>query len=93
MRKKLGYWRSFQVHLEHGPGMPLSVVVYGEAEFARGGWRAHTHLQTVWHFDRGRAELFSLFWNIDEAIPRPSWPLDPRKRYLDPPPKRDWEPA
>ena len=37
MRKKLGSWRNFQKYLEYGPGVPLSVMVYGEAEFARGG--------------------------------------------------------
>ena len=92
LRRNLGSWRSFQAHLAHGPGVPLSVVVYGQAEFARGRWRARTRLETVWHFDRGRAELFSLFLD-GEPIPMRSWPWDPRKRYWDPPPKRNREPA
>jgi len=89
MRQKLGAWQSYQAHSKHSPGIPLSVVVFGEAEFARG--RAHTHLETVWHFDRGRAELFSLDLN-GEAIP-PSSPFQHGKRYLDPPLKRNREPA
>jgi hypothetical protein len=41
MRKKLGAWQSFQAHSKHGPGVPLSVVVYGEGEFAKA---AHTRI-------------------------------------------------
>ena len=89
MRNKLGAWQSFQGHSKHSPGVPLSVVVYGEGEFARS--HAHTHLETVWHFDRGRAELFSMNLN-GEAIP-PASPFQPGKRYLDPPLKRNREPA
>jgi hypothetical protein len=89
LREKLGSWRSFQAHLAHGPGVPLSVVVYGEAEFAKRA--TQTRLETVWHFDRGRAELFSLFLDGD-AIPMRS-PSRPRDRYMDPPPKGNSEPA
>jgi hypothetical protein len=92
LREKLGSWRSFRAHLGHGPGVPLSVVVYGEAEFAKGRWRASTQVETVWHFDEGRAELFSLFLD-GEAIPMRLWPLDPRNRYQDPPPKRNRKPV
>ncbi|HET9319165.1 MAG TPA: hypothetical protein VFO27_05305 [Bryobacteraceae bacterium] len=92
LREKLGSWRSFQAHLARGPGVPLSVVAYGEAEFAKSRWRAHMRLETVWYFDRGRAELFSLLLD-SEAIPIRSWPSDPRKRYWDPAPKRNREPA
>jgi len=85
LRKKLGLWRSFQAHVTHGPGVPLSVAVYGEAEFADGRWRTRTQIGMVWHFDRGRAELFSLFLD-GEAIP--TWaPSRPRDRYMDPPMK------
>ena len=89
LHNELGSWRRFQTHLRHGPGIPLSVVVYGEAEFAGRRLRERTHVETVWHFDRGRAELFSLYLN-GEAIPRL---LQPRERYLDPPPKRESEPG
>jgi len=85
LHKKLGLWRSFQAHVTHGPGVPLSVAVHGEAEFADGRWRTRTQMGMVWHFDRGRAELFSLVL-AGEAIP--TWaPSRPRDRYMDPPPK------
>ena len=91
LRKKMGSWQSFRARVEHGPGVPLSVVVFGEAEFANGRWRTRTQVETVWHFDHGRAELFSLFWN-GETIPMRA-PSRPRDRYMDPPPKRYSEPA
>lgn len=89
MRRKLSWWLGFQVHLEHGFGVPLSIVVYGEAEFATGRWHTRGYLETAWHFDHGRAELFSLSWNGGEAVPTRSWPSDQRHRYLDPTPKRE----
>ncbi|HXI42941.1 MAG TPA: hypothetical protein VNH18_18400 [Bryobacteraceae bacterium] len=92
MRQKLGALQSFQVHLRHGPDVPISIVVYGEGEFARGRSCAPTYLETVWHFDQGRTELFSLYLN-GEAIPAPSWPLKPGERYQDPPPKRERKPG
>jgi hypothetical protein len=91
MRQRLGSWQGFQAHVAHGPGVPLSVAVYGEAEFANGRWRTRAKVETVWHFDRGRAELFSLFLN-GETIPMRA-PSRPRDRYMDPPPQRNVEPA
>jgi hypothetical protein len=93
MRKRLGLWLIFRTDVEHSPGIPLSVVVRGEAEFVVSQWRTRANVVTVWHFDRGRAELFSLFWDAGPARPMGSWPSDPRNRHLDPPPKRNAEPA
>jgi hypothetical protein len=93
MRRKLGYWPGFPARLEHGPGVPLSIVVYGEATFASGSWRTPVCLATVWHFDHGRAELFSLFWAAGKSTPLGSSPFKWQRRYLDPAPKRDREPA
>jgi hypothetical protein len=84
MRRELGRWQSFQAKLQHSPGIPLRVVVYGEGRFSRG----RRHLETVWHFDRGRAELFSLY--LDGTRVPPS-PFRPRDRYMDPPPKGNRE--
>ena len=93
MRRRLGLWLIFRTNVEHGPGVPLSVVVRGEGEFVVSQWRTRANVVTVWHFDRGRAELFSLFWDAGPARPMGSWPSDPRKLHLDPPPMRDWKPA
>jgi hypothetical protein len=83
MHKSLGWWRSLQAHLDHTPGVPLRVVVYGDAEFAKGRY----HLETVWHFDRGRAELFSLIlYGNGEQIQIPRSPLPTPRRLMDPPP-------
>ena len=87
MRKKLGWWRSFRAQLDHTDGVPtMRVVVYGEAEFAKGRY----HLETVWHFDRGRAELFSLgLWGGGEQIQIPAPLRAPRRLLMDPPPKEN----
>jgi hypothetical protein len=93
LRDRLGSWVIFRTNVIHGPGVPLSVAVHSEAEFAIGRWRTRANVVTVWHFDRGRAELFSLYWDVGPARPMGSWPSDLHKRYLDPPPKREWEPS
>src|SRR5690242_10026766 len=90
LRRKLGMWRSFEAHVAQSRGVPLSIVLDGEAEFAGGRASVHEKVQTVWHFDHGRAELFSMHLN-GEAIPSYSWPVNPRKRYLDPPAERGSE--
>ncbi len=59
--------------------------IYGEAEFAKGRYR----LETVWHFDRGRAELFSLvLWGGGEQIQVPPPVIRMPRRLMDPPLKR-----
>jgi hypothetical protein len=85
LRKKLGWWRSFHAQLDRRDGVPINrVVVYGEADFAKGRY----HLETVWHFDRGRVELFSLgLWGGSEQIQIPA-PRAPRRLLMDPPPKQ-----
>ena len=83
MHRNLGWWRSFQPQLDRTPSIPLRVVVYGQAEFAKGRYR----METVWHFDRGRAELFSLVLQGNgEQIQVPKSPVlrTPRK-LMDPP--------
>src|SRR4029077_14155893 len=68
MRKGLGWCKSFHVQLRRTDGVPLRVVGYGEAECARG----RDEVETVWHFDRGRADLFSLILRGGgEQIPIP----------------------
>lgn len=93
LRERLGLWTSFQTNVTHSPGVPISLAAYGEGEFAIGRWRTRANVFTVWHFDRGRAELFSLFLDAGPARRLGSWPSDSPKRYLDPPPKREWEPT
>src|SRR6516162_1933996 len=75
-RERLGLWVIFRTNVTHSTGVPLSVTVYGEAEFATGRWRTRANVVTVWHFDRGRAELFSLYWDAGLARPMGSWPSD-----------------
>lgn len=86
MRKRLGWWRSYRAQLGHTDGVPIMrVVVYGEAEFSKGRY----HVETVWHFGRGRAELFSFgLWGGGEQIHIPAPLRAPRRLLLDPPPKQ-----
>lgn len=82
MCKNLGLWRSFDAQWGHAHCVPLRVVIYGEAEFAKGRY----HVETVWHFDKGRAELFWMVLECDsEQIQIPPPPVF-RKRLMDPPP-------
>ncbi len=85
MRKRLGWWRSFHVQLRRTNGVPLRVVVYGDAEFAKGRYQ----VETVWHFDRGRAELFSLtLHGGGEQIQIPPLRFGVPRRLMDPPARR-----
>jgi len=86
LRKKAGWWRSFRAQLDHTDAVPIMrVVVYGEAEFSK----ARYHLETVWHFDGGRAELFSLgLRGSGEQIQIPAPLHAPRRLLMDPPPKQ-----
>lgn len=78
LRRRWGTWRSFAAHVERRTGVQLSVAIGGAAEFVNG----RVPVETTWHFDHGRAELFSLNVN-GEPIPAYRWPR-PQKRYLDP---------
>jgi hypothetical protein len=86
MRKKLGLWRSFHTRWNHTDVVPIfRVVVYGEAEFSKGRYQ----LETVWHFDSGRAELFSLgLSGGGEQMQIPAPRRGPGRLLMDPPPKR-----
>jgi hypothetical protein len=86
LRDRLGLWVIFRTNVTHSTGVPLSVTVYGEAEFATGRWRTRANVVTVWHFDRGRAELFSLYWDAGLARPMGSWPSDPPQALSRPAP-------
>ena len=82
MLKRLGWWRSFHTQLRRTDGVPIRVVVYGEAEFAKGRYQ----VETVWHFDRGRAELFSLILQGGgEQIQIPPLRFGVPRRLMDPP--------
>jgi len=83
LHKSLGWWRSFQARLDHTNAVPLRVVVYGEAEFAKGRY----HLWTVWHFDWGRAQLFSMaLQGTREQIVIPPPAIRMPRKLMDPPP-------
>jgi hypothetical protein len=86
MRKKLGWWWSFHARLDHTDVAPIiKVVVYGSAEFSNGRYR----LETAWHFDKGRAELFSLgLRGGGEQIQIPAPLRAPQRLFMDPPPKQ-----
>ena len=85
MRNRLGWWRSFHTQLRRANGVPLRVVVYGDAEFAK----ARYQVETVWHFDKGRAELFSLILRGGgEQIQIPALRFGVPRRLMDPPARR-----
>jgi len=85
MLKRLGWWRSFDVQLRRANGVPLRVVVYGDAEFAKGRYQ----VETVWHFEKGRAELFSLILRGGgEQIQIPPLRFGVPRRLMDPPARR-----
>ena len=85
MLKRLRWRRSFDVQLRRANGVPLRVVVYGDAEFAKGRYQ----VETVWHFDRGRAELFSLILRGGgEQIQIPPLRFGVPRRLMDPPARR-----
>jgi len=82
MRKRLGRWRLFDAQLRPTDGVPIRVVVYGDAEFVKGRYQ----VETVWHFDRGRAELFSLILQGGgEQIQIPALRFGVPRRLMDPP--------
>jgi hypothetical protein len=44
LRERLGLWIIFRTKVTHNPGVPLSIVVYGEGEFAIGRWRKRANV-------------------------------------------------